>query len=188
MMEHGLRSIGFFPITADPIHFGHILGGMAALKHCGLDFVLIDVAGEVRHKNVFANQRQRHDMARLAIKKHEPYLRYSSIGRGNDLSGEERFVRFFRSRYALYMKKIYYIAGIDNAFRVEEFFRQRRPIGKCDFAIAFLSRAGWTYTGQHQVVPFEGKFSSSTFRTAGDIGLVSNEVIDYCKQHHLYGF
>ena len=184
------KAIGFFPITGDPIHYGHLNGAMEVLKKFCLDQVFIQVCGNIpSHKPNKASAWHRQQMAKLAIKEFEPQLQYIPLGYDNDLVGEDLFVKFVQMQSTCNISKFYYIAGIDNKDTVIARFAKNKNDIEKSYQLVFLARPGYTTSNfKYPMFSFNTNFSSSAFRNHESNVLIPEIVQLYCNEHHLYGY
>jgi hypothetical protein len=105
--------LGVFPIAADPLHWLHVLTGLAAMENLRLDKVVYVVAGEDRRKPMLAPEQFRHLIAREVLKLFSPLLEYSAIALGSAADGEENVFRIIAS-FPGRPLHAFYIAGSDH--------------------------------------------------------------------------
>lgn len=181
--------IGYFPITGDPIHHGHIYGALKVIEILCLESVYFQLCGDLNnYKPTKASKHHRHEMAKLAIKDFEPLIQYTSIGYNNNLVGEENFVEFINQHKFSNIIKFYYITGADNGDTViKRFFVNQNKIKK-PYEIVFLTRKSYPIKGKYKKIIYENDFSSSLFRSHINNNIVQKSVLEYCINHHLYGY
>jgi hypothetical protein len=84
--------IGVFPLTANPIHWGHVIASLAAIDALQLDTMIFLPAGHIDYKPVSdsddVSEHDRHVMVRNAIKVFYPILQYTDVALGTDKPGE----------------------------------------------------------------------------------------------------
>jgi uridine kinase/nicotinic acid mononucleotide adenylyltransferase len=122
--------VGFFPITGNPMNWGHILPPLMAMNALGLDTVVIRVQGEIGYKKLAACERvsvaDRHHMVNQAISGLYPLFRYTDLGseENNDLEGAEEMHRFLElnSNRKIHM---HYLIGAEDEARVWRYMRQQ---------------------------------------------------------------
>lgn len=85
-----LRSVklGVFPVSGDPIHWGHVLMALTAMVQARLDKVVFVVRGECQDDEMPENVRQ--ETVRDVTKGFEPLLSYSPVGRECGLDDVDR--------------------------------------------------------------------------------------------------
>jgi nicotinic acid mononucleotide adenylyltransferase len=183
--------VGFFPITGDPIHYGHLTGAIRVLRACSLATVFIQVCGDLpQHKPQKASKWHRHQMAKLAIREFGPLIQYTPLGFEEDLVGEDLFVEFVQDPSFHAVTQFYYVAGIDNRDIVLERFSKNKDRLHVRYRIVFLSRKGYhsqQSSSDYLTVDYESDLSSSLFRDKGQTDAVPEAVLRYCQEHHLYG-
>lgn len=128
--ERPLR-VGFYPLAANPMHWGHVLVGLTAMASIGLDKVIFIIAGADRRKPSLLSADIRHRLGRSIIKMFHPLFAYSPLALRTDLDGETNFGRLLAMNSHLRIDA-YYIAGADH-------YRRSTPAGKAD-TIAKLER------------------------------------------------
>jgi len=76
--------LGIFPLSGDPVHWGHVLAALSAMAQARLDKVVFVVRGGCGGESVPEDVRQ--ETVREVMKGFEPLLSYSPVGRecGND--------------------------------------------------------------------------------------------------------
>ena len=114
--------VGVMPITANPIHSGHILIGRMCAKLLELDTVVYIIHGEITHKWVEPSARidteLRHEMAKAALAEFQPQLQYSDVARFNDRIGEST-VHDLRELNTGIGARFYYICGFETPAKLE---------------------------------------------------------------------
>jgi nicotinic acid mononucleotide adenylyltransferase len=114
LSRHSLR-LGVFPTAGNPLHWGHLLGGLAAMERFQLDRVMYVIAGEDPRKAALAHEHIRHRIAQDVLKLFHPLFEYSPLALGTTKPGEVNAFRVFaRSDAPLHM---FYLAGSDHARR-----------------------------------------------------------------------
>lgn len=90
--------LGVFPVTANPMHWGHLLCALEAIALLALDQVVFIVQGVDPRKEAATRitESDRHELARQAICVLHPLAVYSDIGRGNSFVGEHNIFRLLR--------------------------------------------------------------------------------------------
>jgi len=105
--------IGFFPVAANPFHWGHLLAGMSAIVQFKLDKLVYLVAGNDRRKPGLVPAAIRHPMAQDVLKLFFPLFEYSSLTYDDDADGETALFRFLRLNRHQKMA-VWYLAGSDH--------------------------------------------------------------------------
>ena len=184
------RRIGFFPITGDPIHYGHLRGALAVCEVCGLETVYLQVCGDLGgHKPEKSPKHHRQAMARLAVSEFEPKLRYTALGFEPPQIGEEVFIAFTELPEFEGVEQFYYIAGADNLGIVRQRFAENRARLQRPYELVFLTRTGQPLQAPGcRVVECHSPFSSSSIRAGGGAEYLPPVVAEYCRRHRLYGF
>lgn len=183
------RYIGYFPITGDPIHWGHIEGALRVRQAFGLEAVYIQVCGDVPdHKPDKTHKEHRHAMAQLAIAMYAPALRYTPLGYNNDLVGEDNFRLFVMDPAFAAVDRFYYIAGMDNRSVVMRRLGEGQSIASHHYEIVFLTRDESDSVVGAKTVVVNARYSSSRFRSGADSSAVPPVVLDYCRKYRLYGY
>jgi nicotinic acid mononucleotide adenylyltransferase len=188
-----MTKYGFFSITGDPIHLGHIAGAENAARQLELDAVYLQVCGDGEYKPNKVEKFHRHKMVQLAIAENHPLLRYTPLGYEKNAFGEDLFVDFVHEPAFSDVEKFYYLAGLGNRAVVLESFRknEEKLIG-INYSVAFLS-AKKDYSPEsdpelYPVVYYEPFYASTDFRSHKRPDIVPGVVLVYCKEHHLYGY
>jgi nicotinic acid mononucleotide adenylyltransferase len=105
--------VGFYPIAANPLHWGHILVGLTVMASMSLDKVVFLIAGEDRRKPGMPAAQLRHKLGRSVLETFHPLFAYSSLALGTDLDGETNFGRML-SLNSRQRMEAFYIAGADH--------------------------------------------------------------------------
>ncbi len=108
--------IGVFPTAANPLHWGHLLGGLAAMERFNLDKVYYIIAGDDPRKPAVASARIRHGIARDVLSLFDPLLGYSAVALGSEDPGEVNVFRIIGSLGARPLH-VFYLAGSDHFHR-----------------------------------------------------------------------
>lgn len=108
--------LGVYPVSANPIHWGHILAGLAAIASARLDKVVYVVAGNDPRRNDLLAEEVRHSAARELLASFEPLLCYSPLARGTELDGETNLFRLLDLNPTQRIDA-FYIAGTDHCRR-----------------------------------------------------------------------
>ncbi|MDD5566276.1 MAG: aminotransferase class III-fold pyridoxal phosphate-dependent enzyme, partial [Candidatus Omnitrophica bacterium] len=122
-------ALGFLPIAANPLSWGHILIAFMSMNILSLDAAIYRVQGEIRYKNLPESDRvpvkDRHSIVKRVVKELRPLIRYTDLGSepNNELEGFEEMYRFLELNAS---RKIhmYYLIGIENRERVMKYMRQ----------------------------------------------------------------
>ncbi len=123
--------IGIYPISGNPVHWGHLLIGLSAIASYQLDKVIYIVVGEDPLKDSLINEHMRHRMSQSVIKNFDPFLNYSPLARCTDLDGETNVFRILRLNPR---QKIdaFYIAGADHYRRFQRDGQNKDTIQKIE--------------------------------------------------------
>ncbi len=81
--------VGVYPVVADPLHWGHVLDGLAAAANLALDAVVYVVLDQASDGPTVFSRELRHEMARRLLDMFAPLLRYSSVAAGTRHDGPE---------------------------------------------------------------------------------------------------
>ena len=184
------RRVGFFPLTADPIHYGHLRGALAVQERLELESVYIQVAGDLPdHKPDKAPKIHRHRMAQLAIAEFSPILCYTPLGYDTNRVGEELFLDFIHSPEFRDVSMFYYIAGVDNLEIVRSRFHVNASQTDRRYQLVFLVRDGCALPAEeHFLVTSDEDCASFLYRSHQRADFVPETVQRYCREHHLYGY
>jgi hypothetical protein len=95
--DRALR-LGVFPVSANPLHWGHLLSALRAMSEVGLDKVVFVVQGIDRRKALASaeTQQHRHALASKTVALLHPLGVYSSVGLDRSAIGEESIFRLLR--------------------------------------------------------------------------------------------
>jgi hypothetical protein len=109
--------IGFYPISANPFHWGHLLIGLSALTRLRLDSVVYIISGDDPRKPSLVSPESRHRLGKKILSLFAPLFRYSAIALGNNLDGETNIFNILALNP---QQKIdaFYIVGSDHYHRV----------------------------------------------------------------------
>jgi nicotinic acid mononucleotide adenylyltransferase len=108
--------IGVFPTAANPLHWGHLVGGLAAMERFHLDKVYYVIAGHDPRKPTMAPAGVRHSIAREVLRLFEPLFEYSPVALGNEDPGEINVFRIVSS--GARPLHAFYLAGSDHYHRL----------------------------------------------------------------------
>ena len=93
--ERALR-LGFFPTAANPLHWMHLIGGLAAISDLRLDKLIYAIAGSDPRKSNLAPGTTRHLMAARVLKAFSPFLTCTPISLESSLPGEVNVFRLLQ--------------------------------------------------------------------------------------------
>ena len=88
--------IGIYPLSADPLHWGHILIGLQAAARLQLDRVVYLVAGYDPRKPLMSGIGVRHAIARATLQGFAPLLSYSPLSLHTHQDGETNMFTLLR--------------------------------------------------------------------------------------------
>jgi len=127
--------LGVFPISGNPLHWVHLLGGLIAMETFSLDKVLYVIAGSDSRKPDLAPAAARHAMAKSLLGLFRPLFEYSPIALGGSRSGEENLFRILgmNPRQPIHA---FYIAGSDHYRRYRPMTENPDTIQKLEDGIA----------------------------------------------------
>jgi nicotinic acid mononucleotide adenylyltransferase len=179
--------IGFYPLAANPLHWGHILVGLTAIASISLDKVVFVIAGADSRKPSMLSADARHRLGRSVIEKFHPLFAYSPLALGKDLDGETNFGRLLSLNPGQRMEA-FYVAGADHCRRttaqgqpdtirkLERVVEEERRAGRTLHTVSavFVDRAGeegrqkevTTSLKMHFLPPIPFSFSSTATRQA----------------------
>jgi nicotinic acid mononucleotide adenylyltransferase len=186
--------IGFFPVSADPFHWAHLLIGLSAMARFKLNKVVYVISGYDARKPAITPPTIRHAMGRSILNMFTPLFDYSSAALEGDLDGESSLFKILASHQAQRINA-FYIAGADHGRRFDPDAGQPDTIQKIEeqvrrktygfdskkqrISMIFVERgvAKWSVEARLNIscmpgVPFEA--SSSAIRRA----LAGREKID----------
>jgi len=110
--------LGVFPTAGNPLHWGHLLSGLAAMESFHLDKVIYIIAGDDPRKPYLASANLRHRIAKKVIRLFHPLFDYSSIGLGGTAPGEINLFRIMSSNgNGMQPLHAFYLAGSDHFHR-----------------------------------------------------------------------
>jgi nicotinic acid mononucleotide adenylyltransferase len=105
--------VGFYPIAANPLHWGHLLIGLRAMACLQLDKVVYVISGRDGRKPGMCCADQRYIMAKDTLKLFGPLFACSSLARYSGCDGETNLFRFLKLNRQQQMD-MFYIAGGDH--------------------------------------------------------------------------
>jgi nicotinic acid mononucleotide adenylyltransferase len=105
--------VGIFPITADPVHWGHILCALSAMTFMKLDKVVFVIAGTDPRKPWLSARKCGISWAGLSSIFSYPLFAYSPIALGTGLDGETNCFRLLALNPDQQITA-FYIAGTDH--------------------------------------------------------------------------
>ena len=105
--------VGFYPIAANPLHWGHLLIGLRAMASLQLDKVVYVISGRDGRKPDMGFADQRFIMARDMLEIFAPLFVCSSLARYSGCDGETNLFRFLKLNRQQEMD-MFYIAGGDH--------------------------------------------------------------------------
>jgi hypothetical protein len=105
--------VGIFAISADPLHWMHLLTGLKAMAHFGLDKIIYVISGNDPRKPNLLRADIRHRIAQDTLRLFAPLFAYSPIAMNSVSDGE---VNIFRLLQLNQLQRIeaFYIAGMDH--------------------------------------------------------------------------
>lgn len=127
--------VGFYPLAANPIHWGHVCIGLEAVAALRLDTMVYVVAGDDRRKPNLIPHVFRAGMAGVALEVCAPLCELSGIAAGTDYVGEDNLFRFLRLHADREMD-VFYVAGGDHYRRVHPVTREADTIQRIEENIA----------------------------------------------------
>lgn len=108
--------IGVFPTAGDPLHWAHLLSGLAAMERFRLDKVLYMIAGDDPRKPDLTPAKVRHSIAKQVLDLFHPLFEYSPMALGGIEPGEVNVFRIMGSSGARALHA-FYLAGSDHFHR-----------------------------------------------------------------------
>jgi nicotinic acid mononucleotide adenylyltransferase len=120
----GSFRLGVFPTAGNPLHWGHLSAGLAAIERFHLDKVVYVIAGEDPRKPTLAPEHIRHRIASEVLGLFHPLLEYSPLSLGSTKPGEVNAFRFFAANKELPLH-MFYLVGSDHFHRFTP--REGRP-------------------------------------------------------------
>ena len=105
--------VGFYPIAANPLHWGHLLIGLRAMAQLQLDKVVYVISGRDPRKPDMDSADLRYIMASDMQKLFGPLFAFSSLALHSGCDGETNLFRFLKLNRQQQMD-MFYIAGGDH--------------------------------------------------------------------------
>ena len=105
--------VGFYPIAANPLHWGHVLIGLRAMARLQFDKVVYVISGRDGRKPDMGFADLRYIMARDMLRIFEPLFACSSLARYSGCDGETNLFQFLKLNRQQPMD-MFYIAGGDH--------------------------------------------------------------------------
>ncbi|MFA6091392.1 MAG: histidine phosphatase family protein [Elusimicrobiota bacterium] len=105
--------IGFYPVAADPFHWGHFFIALRAIATLRLDKVVFVLQGDDSRKPTMTQAFIRHPMGRAVLKFFMPFFEYSDIALGTGYDGETNLFRLLALNGEQQMR-IFYLVGADH--------------------------------------------------------------------------
>jgi len=115
--ERALR-LGFFPTAANPLHWMHLIGGLAAISDLRLDKLIYAIAGSDPRKRNLVPAATRHLMAARVLRAFSPFLAWTPISLESSLPGEVNVFRLLQLNSQSRIQA-FYLAGTDHYHRVD---------------------------------------------------------------------
>ena len=179
--------IGIYPLAANPMHWGHILVGLAVMAFLKLDKIVFMIAGSDDRKPGMTAAETRHQLGISVLENFAPIFEYSPIALGTSLDGETNFGRILALN-PLQRMETWYIAGMDHYRRkdsagepdtlekLERVVKEQERAGNRTHSISlvFVERGGdpraqgnrETFLNIHLLPPLPFAFSSTAARRA----------------------
>ncbi len=110
--------IGFYPVSADPFHWGHLLIGLSAIARFKLNKVVYVLSGSDERKPGMTPPGIRHPMGRTILNRFTPLFDYARGGRDRDSDGESSLFHLLALNPDQ-MIDAFYIAGSDHCRRID---------------------------------------------------------------------
>jgi nicotinic acid mononucleotide adenylyltransferase len=150
--------IGFYPVCADPFHWGHLLVGLSAIARFKLDKVIYIIACHDARKPEMTPPAARHAMGRSILSMFTPLFDYSDAAMEGDLDGESSLFKVLASLPAQRINA-FYIAGSDHCRRMDP------ETGATDTVQKLLRTRAWGFDSERHRVSMifvrRGKAESS---------------------------
>lgn len=110
--------IGFYPVSADPFHWAHLLIGLSAIARFRLDKIVYIIAGYDARKPEMTSPVTRHRMGNCILNLFAPLFECSPAALEGKIDGESSFFKILSS-YQAQRINAFYIAGSDHCRRVD---------------------------------------------------------------------
>ncbi|HUJ90667.1 MAG TPA: hypothetical protein VLX12_10755 [Syntrophorhabdales bacterium] len=123
--------IGFYPVSADPFHWAHLLIGLSAIARFKLDKIMYIISGYDARKPEMTSPAIRHPMARSILNLFTPLFDYSSAALEGSLDGESSLFKILSSHQTQRISA-FYIAGADHCRRFDPGTRQPDTVQKME--------------------------------------------------------
>jgi nicotinic acid mononucleotide adenylyltransferase len=114
--SQGPLRLGVYPITGNPMHWGHLLAGLSAMIRIKLDKVVFVIAGSDPRKGDLLPEDVRHESVCSLLRNFDPLLCYSPIARGTVRDGESNLFHLLSLNHGRRIDA-FYIAGTDHCYR-----------------------------------------------------------------------
>ncbi len=179
--------IGIYPLAANPMHWGHILVGLAVMAFLKLDKIVFVIAGKDDRKPQMTAPETRHQLGISVLENFAPIFEYSPIALGTRLDGETNFGRILALNSDQRMET-WYIAGMDHYRRknlagepdtlekLERVVKEQESVGnrRHSISLIFVERGAnpgergdrETFLNVHLLPPFPIALSSTAARRA----------------------
>lgn len=108
--------VGFYPIAANPLHWGHVLIGLRAMAKLELDKVVYVISGRDSRKPDMCSADLRFRLSDDMLKLFGPLFACSSLARHSGYDGETNLFRFLKLNRQQPLD-MFYIAGGDHCRR-----------------------------------------------------------------------
>lgn len=197
------RRIGFYPVAADPFHWGHLLIGLQAVSRLAVDKVVFVMAGDDPRKPDMTPAAVRHPLGRAVLAAFSPFFVYSSIAVGTRFDGETNLFRFLRLNPSQKLEAFYLVG--DDHYRLKDKKGNDDTLPKLEknmkdpalgfdpsmheVSAAFIEREG---AGEEVPTPLGVRFlpkmgfeASSTKVRGGELSLTPYSVLEYVRRNRL---
>jgi hypothetical protein len=117
--------LGVYPVSADPLHWGHIIDGLSAVARLDLDAVVYVVLDQAADRPTLFSRDLRHEMARRLLERFAPLLVYSPASAGLRHDGPRSLFDLLRLN-SRQMIEVCYLAVMDprSPLRAEAAYRR----------------------------------------------------------------
>ena len=154
--QEGAVRIGIYPVSANPLHWGHLLIGLSAIALYKLDRVVYIIAADDIRKPDLIPAEIRHMLSRKMLEMFYPLFLYSDIALGSNIEGEVnafRLLSFNRNRkvHACYLVGTDHYRRFDANGRLDTIGKIEKGIenriysfqrDKHEISIVFIKREG----------------------------------------------